>query len=215
MISFNSYSQKYIDTSSVNNVREEWRINENSSDSTLTEILTEYQSGIIKQEFPTPEEESKYGFYSFYEKDSLGNKIFHIQALNSVYSTYFYSKEDQLDSIISYVDEKKIRKVFNNTNSDTLPNTQSGLKGETFIYDKKNRLVFETNTFEDIEYQYGEKEITKEIKYYKGHKIIKEQTRYIYDLKGRLMEKIVEYPGNNQMVIRTLYKYNYPEYKNP
>ena len=63
-----SFAQK-IDTTEIKSVRYEWQINKKSNDSTLTQILSEYKNGILKDEiYDIGNPKSKFGYYFIFER---------------------------------------------------------------------------------------------------------------------------------------------------
>ncbi len=70
-VSASSFSQVKIDTSEIKSIRYEWKLDKKKNDSTLNQILTEYRSGIYKEEFTDfKKEHHEYPFINIFESKS-------------------------------------------------------------------------------------------------------------------------------------------------
>jgi len=94
-----------IDTTTIKNVRYEWEISKNEKDSTLTRILTEYESGIYKLKLPN-KDKSKSGDYFIYASEYKDkSETFNLSPLEmkvgNVFEKSYFDSFGNLDSIYS------------------------------------------------------------------------------------------------------------------
>jgi len=99
------FSQVKMDTSEIISKRYEWKLNNKKNDSTLNQILTEYKSGIYREDFSDFENpKSKFGHYFIYDKNNANGKLKaetkHIEfAFGNTFQRNYYDKNGNLDSI--------------------------------------------------------------------------------------------------------------------
>lgn len=203
---FTTLFAQIIDTTKVKSVRYEWQIDKTNNDSTLTEILTEYESGIIKEEYPSLADKGKrFGNYFIYGQKSKGYRQklkfdFYIMEAGNVYQRRFYDEYGNPDSLHTELQQ-----------ADTL-------RKWDFKVDKKYRRgkkleylidLFGTGEVKQV-YKYNLFGKLKSIKHYKGsllhkisnfkngqliHECFPQRKKrglnyyYEYDKKGRLTSK--------------------------
>jgi len=203
-VSTSSFSQVKIDTSEIKSIRYEWKLNTKKNDSTLNQILTEYKSGIYKEEFPDfKKEHHEYPFINIFESktDYLNRKVkqtlkVHYYSALGGESKFYYDKYGNLDSI------------YQNYYKDSLKEWKYKIKKE---YRRKGKLKYLINKFDEKEvYHYNffgnlkkvelyKDSVLYEISNYKKGLLISEvyPTRkkyrkkftYDYDKKGRIIKR--------------------------
>jgi|TARA_R110002012_G_scaffold276421_1_gene463342 hypothetical protein len=214
-ISNSSFSQVEIDTSEIKSIRYEWLINKKPNDSTLNEILTEYKSGIFKEEFSNfGSEKSKFGHYFIYDKNNSDGKlkaeVNNIEfGVGNVFQRNYYDKQGNLDSIR--------QKLWKN----------DSLKELSFVtrktYDDESRLLTLSERSKTYHYSYNNSNqitlidyyndsIHKEVKKYKNGQLIsrkfpqrkkyRKEFTYQYDNKNRMIRK------DNDDYIYYIFNYN-------
>jgi hypothetical protein len=191
-----SFSQVEIDTSEIKSIRYEWKIDIEKNDSTLYQILTEYKSGIYKEEFVDfKKEHHKFPFINIFESKSdyldrdikLNRKVHYWSAMNGLQKNY-YDKYGNLDSI--YFRYEK----------DSLKEIRTKIKKE---YRRKGKLKYLINKHDEKEiYFYTLLGNLKKIELYKDSTL--------YEIsnfkKGLLLSKI--YPTRKKYRKRFTYEYD-------
>ena len=201
-ISTSSFSQTTIDTSDIKSVRFEWRIDTKTKDSVLTEILTEYQSGIFKEEYPEMDSEnSEFGYYHIFDSDNINRNQktsfdhYSMAIGNGILKTY-YDNYKNPDSIVLITNEPKFK------GSTTVIKKQYKRKGKLdFITDSEGKNYYKYNLFGKLRQinHYRKDSVLYKISNYKNGLLISEvfPTRkeyrknytYEYDKKGRLTKR--------------------------
>ena len=199
LLSYSSiFSQIKIDTSDIISIKYKWKIDEN--DSTLTRILTEYKSGIFKEEFPEFKKPThKYPFVNIFESktDFLNRDVkeslkIHYWSLMNTYQENYYDKNGYSDSIYrkDFQDigevARKIKKEYNRNG-----------KIKFLINENKEKEVYEYNLFGQLKRIniYKNSILVQQNNYKKGLLISeiypakKLSLHYEYDRKGRLNRK--------------------------
>jgi hypothetical protein len=192
------YSQIKIDTSNIISIQYKWKIDEN--DSTLTRILTEYKSGIFKEEFPPYKKANhEYPFVNIFEsttdflnKDVKESLKIHYWSLMNTYQENYYDKNGYSDSIYrkNFQDigevTRKIKKEYNRNG-----------KIKFLINKNKEKEVYHYNLFGQLKKTdiYKNSILVQQNIYNKGL-LISEiypaknlSLHYEYDRKGRLTRK--------------------------
>ena len=199
-----SFCQTKIDTSDVKSIRYEWEIDLKKNDSTLNQILTEYGSGIYKEEFKNfTDNNHKFPFINLFESDfyysgkdfKLTKKIYYFSALNGE-SKYFYDRHGNIDSIYqSYFKDTltewkyKIKKKYRkNGKLDFLINKSD--EKEVYTYNlfghlKTIELYKDSTLYEISTYKKG---LLIDVFYPTREKYRKYFT-YDYDNKGRITKR--------------------------
>ncbi|MCP4053097.1 MAG: hypothetical protein GY739_08520 [Mesoflavibacter sp.] len=214
-----SFSQVKIDTSEIKSIRYEWKLNDSKNDSTLNQILTEYNSGIYKEEFTSVKTDNhEYPFINIFEPkfkylnrdQKSGLKVHYWSAMNGFQRNY-YNKFGILDSVYFVYKKDSLKEFKKNTiqkyrrkgKLDYLINENNEKEVYTYnLFGKlkridvyKDSVLYEINTFKNgllIKQKYPTRE-----KYRK-------QFEFEYDKKGRL---ILRDDSDTE-----LYKYEYNEF---
>ncbi|WP_298346697.1 hypothetical protein [uncultured Algibacter sp.] len=195
-ISTSSFSQVKIDTSEIKSIRYEWKLNKEKNDSTLNQILTEYKSGIYKEEFPSfKKEHHEYPFINIFESKTnyLNRKVkqtlkVHYYSALGGESKFYYDKYGNLDSI------------YQNYYKDSLKEWKYNIKKE---YRRKGKLKYLINKFDEKEvYHYNFFGNLKKIELYKDS-VLYEISNY---KKGLLISKV--YPTRKKYRKKFTYEYD-------
>jgi hypothetical protein len=195
-ISTLSFSQVKIDTSEIKSIRYEWKLNEEKKDSTLNQILTEYKSGIYKEEFPSfKKEHHEYPFINIFESKThyLNRKVkqtlkVHYYSALGGESKFFYDRYGNLDSI------------YQNYYKDSLKEWKFKIKKE---YRRKGKLKYLINKFDEKEvYHYNLFGNLKKIELYKDS-VLYEISNY---KKGLLISEV--YPTRKKYRKKFTYEYD-------
>jgi len=203
-VSTSSISQVKIDTSEIKSIRYEWKLDYKKKDSTLNLILTEYKSGIYKEEFlDFKRDHHEYPFINIFESKSKylirdlkpSLKVHYWSAMNGL-NKNFYDKFGVLDS------------VYFSFQKDTLKEWTIKIKKE---FRRKGKLNWMINQNEEKEvYNYNlfgklkridvyKDDVLYEINNYKKDLLInqvyptrkkyRKKFTYEYDKKGRLTKR--------------------------
>tara|TARA_R110002050_G_scaffold110225_1_gene222198 strand:+ start:1120 stop:1959 length:840 start_codon:yes stop_codon:yes gene_type:complete len=195
-VSTSSFSQVKIDTSEVKSIRYEWKLNEEKNDSTLNQILTEYKSGIYKEEFPSfKKEHHEFPFINIFESKTnyLNRKVkqtlkVHYYSALGGESKFYYDKYGNLDSI------------YQNYYKDSLKEWKYNIKKE---YRRKGKLKYLINKFDEKEvYHYNFFGNLKKIELYKDS-VLYEISNY---KKGLLISEV--YPTRKKYRKKFTYEYD-------
>ena len=195
-VSTSSFSQVKIDTSEVKSIRYEWKLDKKKNDSTLNQILTEYKSGIYKEEFTDfKKEHHEYPFINIFESKSGYLNREHKSSLK----IHFWSVGNGLQR--NYYDEYgNLDSIYSNYNKDTLREWKYSIKKE---YRRKGKLKYLIN-----------KENGKELYYYNSFGNLKKIELYkdsiLYEIsnykKGLLVSEV--YPTRKKYRRKFTYEYD-------
>ena len=190
-----------IDTTAIKNVRYEWKILKDESDSTLTGILTEYKSGIYKLELLN-RNKPKSGDYFVYPREYKSeSEIVKFSPLEmkvgNVFERNYFDRFGNLDSIYRrYLKNSKMKSGTLRAQKKYKRNN----KLEYLIDVNGNKNVYSYNFFGNLRQikQYKDSILYK-ISDYKNDLLIKEsfptrkkyrkQFFYEYDKKNRLVKR--------------------------
>lgn len=192
------FSQIKIDTSNIVSIQYKWKIDEN--DSTLTRILTEYKSGIFKEEFPAYKKPNhEYPFVNIFEsktdflnKDVKESLKIHYWSLMNTYQENYYDKNGYSDSIY----RKNFQEIGEVTRKIKKEYNRNG-KIKFLINKNKEKEVYHYNLFGQLKKTdiYKNSILVQQNIYNKGL-LISEiypaknlSLHYEYDRKGRLIRK--------------------------
>lgn len=190
-----------IDTTTIKNIRYEWKISKDENDSTLTEILTEYKSGIYKLELPNrskPKSEDYFIYPHEYKSKSEIVKFSPLEMkVGNVFERNYFDQFGNLDSVYrKYLKNSKMK-------SATLRSKKKYKrknKLEYLIDVNGNKNIYSYNFLGNLKQikQYKDS-ILHKISYYKNDLLIKEsfplknkyrkQFFYEYDNRNRLVKK--------------------------
>jgi hypothetical protein len=199
-----SFSQVKIDTSEIKSIRYEWEIDIKKNDSTLHQILTEYKSGIYKEEFVDfKKEHHEYPFINIFEsksnylnrdqKPSL--KVHYWSAMNGLHKN-FYDKYGNLDSVYSRYEKDslkewkyKIAKEYRRKGKLKYLINQNDEK-EVYTYNLFGKLkkidVYKDSVLYEIN-NYRKGLLINQI--YPTRKKYRKKFTYEYDKKGRIIKR--------------------------
>ncbi len=213
LIYSNLIAQK-IDTTQIKSIRYEWNLNIKSNDSSLTQILKEFKSGIFKDDYSDfDNQKSKFGNYFLYDAKNkegyLKAEVEHIAlAVGNVFQRNFYDKDGYLESVF--------QKIWRN---DTLKELSFKTKK---TYDDRSRLKTLIERSKTYQYFYNENDAVERIEYYNDSTISKisdyrngllisevfpqrkyrKEFTYVYDEKNRMIKK------DDDDFFYYIYKYN-------
>ncbi|WP_298507087.1 hypothetical protein [uncultured Maribacter sp.] len=218
-VSTSSFSQVKIDTSEIKSIRYEWRIDLKTKDSTLTEILTEYNSGIFKEEYPEMKNGSKFGHYHIFNSENLNRHQktsfdFYVMAIGNVYWRNYYDKFGVLDSINKKLQKEDTLKILNYKIKKRFKNNRNG-KLEYLINEDGDKDVYKYNLLGKLKtvYHYRDSKLYR-IKEFKNGLLVSE--KYPQRKKYR-KQYTYEYNNKNQLTKKDesdydFYKYMYNEF---
>ena len=198
------FSQLKIDTSEIKSIRYEWRIKSKKKDSILTEILIEYNSGIYLEEYPSINNDSKFGYYYIFNSKNLNQNLmpsfeFHVMAVGSVYWRNYFDEFGIIDSINQKLQMEDTLKVRNYKIKKIFKNKKKG-KLDFLINEKGDKNVYEYNFFGNLKsINHYKDTVLYKISHFKNDLLVSETfpTRkknrkkftYEYDDTGRLITR--------------------------
>ena len=209
------FSQTSIDTSDVKSIQYEWKISKTGKDSTLTKVLTEFESGIYKEKFPDfKNPEYKYHFINIFEpkgpylnRDLKSSLKVHYWSVINGFQRNFYNKHGHIDSTHGkyYADsilewKTKYKKEY------------SGRGKLKYLLHDNEKEIFHYNLFGNLKKtEIYRDSVLYRIDHYKKGLLIKE----IYPSRKKYRKEFTyEYDNYGRLVIRDdsdydLYKYYY------
>jgi len=214
-----SFSQVKIDTSEIKSIRYEWKLNEEKNDSTLNQILTEYKSGIYKEEFPNFKTENhEYPFINIFESKSeylnrdqkSGLKVHFWSAMNGFQKNY-YDQNGILDSVYFSYKKDTLKQLKKRTTKEYRRNGKLGY----LINENNEKEVYTYNLFGKLKrIDVYKDSVLYEINNFKKGLLIDQ----IYPTRKKYRKKFTyEYDKKGRLIFRDesdseLFKYEYNEF---